>query len=560
MKNRVSRPGIALALAVLAGGWIQNAHAQAVGGAISGERVGVTEREAPKALPTETAKTSAPFGSNLFTGRFKAEREDGFNPAYVVQPGDRIQLRIWGATKFEATAVVDAQGNIFIPQVGPVRVVGVENGKLTGFIKQAIARVFTRNVEVYTNVASTTPVITYIAGYVKNPGSYAGIASDSLLYFMDRAGGVNPENGSYRDIRVLRGGRIIARADLYRFLLDGLIPKIQFQDGDTIVVGPRGDTVTVQGAARNRHAFELSPPYPASSAPRVTGITGADAIALARPHADASHAALSGSRAEGPVSAYLSLADFAKIELRDGDQIVFEADKREDTMLIRVEGSHLGPSRFAVPRGATLHQLLDYIAVDQKLSDISSISLRRQSIKELQRKRLEDTLRRLEAATLSATSQTDTESKIRTDEAKLIASFVERARKVQPDGVLVVAVNGEIRDVLLQPEDVITVPQRNQVVMLSGEVGVPQAVVYERGADVDDYVARVGGYTNRADEDQILIVRKSGEVLRDKHAAIKPGDEILVLPEVPVKNLQIAKTIIQSIFQIAVSAGVLVGL
>ena len=38
------------------------------------------------------------------------------------------------------------------------------------------------------------------------------------------------------------------------------------------------------------------------------------------------------------------------------------------------------------------------------------------------------------------------------------------------------------------------------------------------------------------------------------------GDEILVLPEVPVKNLEIAKTIINSIFQIAVAAGVFLAL
>ena len=65
---------------------------QTVGGAISGDRVDVApELEAPKPLPAETAKEPPPFGFNLFTGGFRAEREDGLNPQYVVQPGDQLE-------------------------------------------------------------------------------------------------------------------------------------------------------------------------------------------------------------------------------------------------------------------------------------------------------------------------------------------------------------------------------------------------------------------------------------------------------------------------------------
>ncbi len=56
------------------------------------------------------------------------------------------------------------------------------------------------------------------------------------------------------------------------------------------------------------------------------------------------------------------------------------------------------------------------------------------------------------------------------------------------------------------------------------------------------------------------MVRRSGEVLRNERADIRPGDEIMVMPEVPVKNLQIAKTLAQVVFQIAVSADVALGL
>lgn len=542
--------GLATFFALLIGVTAPSALAQAVGGGISGDRVDVIEREARPSFPEEAETEQRPFGANLFAGGFRAEREDGFNPSYVVQPGDQILVRVWGSTSFEETTVVDAQGNIFIPEVGPIHVVGVLNSELTEHISKAVARVFTQNIRVYTNVAGTTPVVVYVAGYVKKPGSYAGVASDSLLFFLDRAGGMSAESGSYRDVRVLRDGTAIARADLYGFLLEGAIPKVQFEDGDTIVVGRRGGTVSVQGAVRNPFDFELLP----------SEFTGATLQKLADPEANASHVALKGSRREGPVSAYLSLAEFARLTLQDGDQVIFEADEREDTMLIRVEGSHLGPSRFAVPRDMRLHQLLDYIEIDPNLTDITSVSLQRESIRERQEQALDAMLRRLEAAALSSTSQTDAESQIRANEAKLITDFVERAKNIKPDGVLVVALNGRVQDVQLQPEDVITIPQRDDVVLVSGEVSVPQAVVYQPGETVDDYIARAGGYTNRADPRQLLIVRRSGEVLRNKRDNVRPGDEIMVLPDVPVKGLEIAKTIIQAIFQIAVTTGIVLGI
>lgn len=541
---------VLVTLAAWAGSSGGSAWAQGVGGSISGDRVDVIEREAEEPLTDEARVPPPPFGVNLFTGGFRAEREDGFNPDYIIQPADRINLQVWGALTFEDTVVVDAQGNIFVPEVGPIQVAGVSNSQLTNHIRQAILQVFTRNVEVYTNVAGTTPVAVFVTGYVNTPGSYAGVASDSLLYFLDRAEGVDGDTGSYRDIKVLRGGREIARSDLYSFLLSGKIPRLQFKDGDTIVVGQRGQTVSVLGAARNRFTFEFLP----------GGMTGTALLQLARPEAGASHIVLRGSRPSGPISAYLPLSEVGSLQLKDGDLIFFEADEHQDTMLIRIEGSHIGPSNFAVPRDTTLLQLLDYVEVDPRLADIDAISLQRESIKERQVKALEDTLRRLEAVTLSATSQTSVEAQIRADEAELIRDFVQRAREVEPDGRLVVAIDGRIRDVRLQPEDIITIPPQNEIVLVGGEVVVPQALVYEEGQPVDFYIERAGGFTIRADRNQFILIRRSGEVLRNVRGDVRPGDEIMILPKVPVKGLEIASTIIESIFRVAVTTGIFLGI
>ncbi len=514
----------------------------------------ITQKAAPDAINENRSNLSStlpPFGSNLFSkSSFSSEREDGLNPGYLIQPGDRITLRIWGAANINKLVVVDAQGNIFVPEVGPIKIAGAKNAELNNTIANALKRVFTRNINVYTNLQSTTPVQVFVTGFVNKPGSYAGVASDSLLYFLERADGIDLERGSYRDIHVLRDKKIIATTDLYNFLLDGLLPRLQFADGDTIVVGKRGDTVTAEGTTRNSFSFEISP----------EGISGNELIGLSRPWANSSYATILGTRNHQPVSSYVTLKKLGDMTLHDGDQVIFEVDQIHETILIRIEGSHIGQSRFAVPRNTYLLDILDHIKVDTALADLNSISLRRESLKLRQKQAINDTLTRLETTVLGRTALTTEGAEIQLAEAQLVSAFVNRARAIEPKGILVVAKDGEISNILLQPEDIISIPVKTNVIQVSGEVRVPQALVYEAGNSLVDYIDRVGGYTNRADKKKHMILRQNGEVIpifgSPRNIAISPGDEIISLPKVPSKSIDLIRMVTDTMFKIAASASI----
>jgi sulfur carrier protein ThiS len=133
---------------------------------------------------------------------------------------------------------------------------------------------------------------------------------------------------------------------------------------------------------------------------------------------------------------------------------------------------------------------------------------------------------------------------------------VRRARQVEPSGRMVVAHNGHISNIRLQHGDVITIPERASSLLISGEVLVPQAMVFQEGQRVADYIRRAGGFTERADRRRVLIVRQNGEVVPARGTTLRPGDEILVLPAVPTKNLQLASAVAQILFQIAVTTRV----
>ena len=72
------------------------------------------------------------FGANLFVGSFARGGATQFNPDYVISAGDRIQVRLWGGFNFDGILLVDPQGNVFLPQVGPVRIAGVRNANQIG--------------------------------------------------------------------------------------------------------------------------------------------------------------------------------------------------------------------------------------------------------------------------------------------------------------------------------------------------------------------------------------------------------------------------------------------
>jgi hypothetical protein len=127
-------------------------------------------------------------------------------------------------------------------------------------------------------------------------------------------------------------------------------------------------------------------------------------------------------------------------------------------------------------------------------------------------------------------------------------------------------------DLLLESGDVLRVPTRDGLVLVSGEVLFPNAVAFDRRMSLDDYVKRAGGYTQNADSARLVIARRDGSFTQANERGflqtaeygselqVRAGDEILVLPRIDVKSRQIWKDMTQILYQIAVSAKVVLGL
>ncbi|SPX85483.1 Polysialic acid transport protein kpsD precursor [Moraxella ovis] len=195
------------------------------------------------------------FGEQLFRGVVSTTSGSTFNDSYVINPGDNVQVRMWGAYQYAATTTVDPQGNIFLPNVGSVKVVGVQNGNLQNVVQTAIGRIYRSNVGVYASLENAQPVKVFVTGFVKQPGYYGGLAADSVLSYLDGAGGVDPKRGSYIDIQVRRGGQLVQQINLYEFLIAGRLVPFVFLDGDVIHIPLKTSVITVNGQVRTQGAL-----------------------------------------------------------------------------------------------------------------------------------------------------------------------------------------------------------------------------------------------------------------------------------------------------------------
>jgi protein involved in polysaccharide export with SLBB domain len=486
------------------------------------------------------------FGANMFTGAFVASGASIFNPDHVVAVGDQLQVRMWGAFQFDSLLTVDPQGNIFLPQVGPVGVGGVPNKDLQRVLEQSLRRTFRSNVYSYISLATAQPVRVYVTGFVHRPGMYEGTSTDSILRYLDQAGGIDPERGSFLDVQVLRGSQVRGTFNLYEFLIGGRLPGVQLGDGDVILVNPRKSVFKVAGLAENTKRFEFTG----------SSISLPQLGALARPLPIATHVRVTRNIGVVKNVDYYALSEMKEVQLSNGNEIEFTADQRPGTITVRVEGEHISAQEYVLPYGTRMGELIKRIEFIES-SDSSNLQLFRLSVKERQRQLLQASLKNLEAAVLTARAGTSEEARLRTDEAALMMQWVERAKSAEPLGQVVIAQTQKRDELLLENGDIVRVPAKNGLVLVHGEVLFPNAVAFDSRFGIEDYIKRAGGYTQSADTNRIIVAHRDGsfDETPDRDL-IRAGDDILVLPKVQSKPRQFWKDIVQIIFQVALAAKV----
>ncbi len=514
------------------------------------ELSGVTDTNTDTPTQQESVQV---FGYNLFNGSFSQNKQYRYNPDYLISIGDTINLQLWGAFEFNTRISVDSQGNIFVPKVGTIHVAGIKNNQLSQTIQNAVKNIFKESVFVYADLNSYQPVSIFVTGAVNKPGLYEGLSSDSIIQYIDKAKGINAKSGSYRNIKVLRQNKEVYRADLYNFLLSGSLKLFQFHMGDVIVVESVKDYIEITGDVKRPYRFEL----------KGKSIALKDVLKAVLPNPTLTNFTVTSYNQDNEQSvAIYTIKDNMNLQIHSGETINFIPDHNPKDIAIEITGEHANIHNLVVKKGTSLKEVFDKIKFTP-MSDPSSFQLFRKSIAAEQKKLLDAQLNDLEAKTLTAGSYTVEEATIRKQEAALVQNFIQRAREVQPKGQVIINKDTNLSQIYLEDGDKIYIPKKNNMVVIQGEVMLPSAQTYVENLTFEDYIQSCGGYSFRANQEQVLIIKKSGEVHTYDDTAffkedykIEPGDSILVLGRVDTKYLQVVKDITQIIYQLALGAAV----
>ena len=523
--------------------------AEAVAAASLGSSAVINNTSAYQQITDANRMRPKIFGEQLFRGAFSTTSGSTFNDSYVINPGDNVQVRMWGAYQYAATMTVDPQGNIFLPNVGPVRIAGIQNGQLQSVVQNAIGRIYRSNVGVYASLEQAQPVKVFVTGFVNQPGYYRGLAADSVLSYLDRAGGVDPERGSYIDIQIRRNGQVVQQVNLYDFLIAGRLQPFAFRDGDVITVAPQKQTFSITGRVQNPFIFEYN----------VSNLTVADVLSVANPLADATNISITRASGRAQTAEYYPLSEADRISVNNGDALVVTSDRYAGTIAVQVTGAHKGNGVVILPHGARLKDVIAQLE-PSSLANVQNLSIYRKSVAEQQKQAINQALDRLEAMTLSTQSVTREEAQLRAEDAKLVEQFIAKARRIEPAGRIVVVPNSW-QDIILQQGDIIHIPEQTSVITVNGQVRAQGALTFEPSLTVADYIAKSGGMDENADPNNILVMQQNGETKVVNTAyRVQQGDEIMVLPKVKTRRVEIARGISQIFYQLAVAASVIVAL
>jgi len=200
------------------------------------------------------------FGADIFrngTGNFDDLPMDlPVGPDYVLGPGDGLNIELWGSVSQRLQRVVDREGQVALPEAGPVQVSGRTLGDVQR-VMQAVMRNQYRDVDVDISLARLRTVRVYVVGDVQRPGAYDISSLSTPLNALYAAGGPSA-GGSLRTLQHFRGKQLVQQIDTYDMLLHGVSNGLQrMEAGDIIKVPPLGPEVTVEGMVRRPAVYEL---------------------------------------------------------------------------------------------------------------------------------------------------------------------------------------------------------------------------------------------------------------------------------------------------------------
>ena len=413
-------------------------------------------------LDDNTYNGKVVFGRDIFNKKalsFEPNMNIATPTSYVVGPGDKVFIDVYGASQKSEQLQVSPDGTIQVTGYGPIHIGGLSVAQANARIKETLGSRY-KSSEVRLTVGQTRTISVNIMGEVAAPGTYTLSAFATVFHALYMAGGVNGI-GTLRNIKVFRGGRQVTSVDLYDYILNGkLTGNVRLADNDVIMVGPFDCIVDVAGYVKRPMAYEMKKNESVATLLKYAGgfASGAykKAVRLNR---------VAGDR----YSAYnVPEFEMAGFKVADGDSVTVDSILPRYENTVAVEGSVFHPGQYDLGSNPTVRALV------QSAGGVTEIAFLNRAV--LHRMKPDRTWRVI---------------------------------SVDLEGIL----NGTTADIPLENEDILTIAIRQdksneRIVTIIGEVKVPGTYDYAENETIEDLIIQAGGLTDAASTARVDVSRR----------------------------------------------------
>ena len=205
------------------------------------------------------------FGAELFSvnsSTFEPSLRISTPSNYIVGPDDELIINVYGYSEQTYNLTVNAEGNIYIPNVGPLYVSGLSIEQASAKIRAKLAATIYRNISsgatsVQVSLGKIRSIHITVIGEATKPGTYTVSSLTTMFNLLYLCGGPS-DMGSYRNIELIRGNQVHRKVDLYGFLTNGdNKDNVLLQEGDIIRIPYYTTRVTLSGYVKRQGKFEL---------------------------------------------------------------------------------------------------------------------------------------------------------------------------------------------------------------------------------------------------------------------------------------------------------------
>ena len=212
----------------------------------------------------EIRKVTNKYGYEFFANpniKFEPNLRIATPKNYILGPDDALDITLTGLNETTVNATVNMDGNIKIEYVGLVNVSGLtmEDAKARIFAKMSVAypALKLNKTQLNITISNYRSIRITIIGEAAWPGGFQISSLSSVFNALYFSGGPT-ENGTLRDIKVIRNNKTVANIDLYEFLQNGKMSNdVRLEDQDVILYSPYLKRVELNGMVKRPGVYEL---------------------------------------------------------------------------------------------------------------------------------------------------------------------------------------------------------------------------------------------------------------------------------------------------------------